>query len=143
MVTPNIPEAQDLTGLDIAGDAEARAAAEAIIKMGARSVVIKGGHRSGPPTDLFYDGSRFREYTAERIPSVNTHGTGCTFASAVAAGLAHGLEVPAAVGTGQAVCHRRHSRRLPHRTGARPFAPLPFPLAVSAFQRNWQSGGSP
>ena len=98
VVTPNIPEAQDLTGLDIAGDAEARAAAEAIIKMGARSVVIKGGHRSGPPTDLFYDGSQFREYTAERIPSVNTHGTGCTFASAVAAGLAHGLDVPAAVG---------------------------------------------
>ena len=49
VVTPNIPEAQDLTGLDIAGDAAARAAAEAIIKMGARSVVIKGGHRSGPP----------------------------------------------------------------------------------------------
>ena len=98
VVTPNIPEAQDLTGLDIAGDAEARAAAEAIIKMGARSVVIKGGHRSGPPTDLFYDGSRFREYTTERIPSVNTHGTGCTFASAVAAGLAHGLDLPAAVG---------------------------------------------
>ena len=50
------------------------------------------------PPSLFYDGSRFREYTTERIPSVNTHGTGCTFASAVAAGLAHGLEVPAAVG---------------------------------------------
>ena len=74
-----------------------RRAAEAIIGMGAKSVVIKGGHREGPPTDVLYDGEEFLEFTTERIPSTNTHGTGCTFASAVAAGLAHGLETPAAV----------------------------------------------
>lgn len=97
VVTPNIPEAEDLTGLSIATDADARRAAEAIIKMGAKSVVIKGGHRDGPPTDILYDGQEFIEFTTQRIPSTNTHGTGCTFASAVAGGLAHNLDVPAAV----------------------------------------------
>ena len=56
-------------------------------------MVVKGGHREGPATDLFYDGARFQEFSAPRIDTVNTHGTGCTFASAVAAGLAKGLEV--------------------------------------------------
>ncbi len=97
VVTPNIPEAEDLTGLSIVSDSEVRRAAEAIFGMGARSVVIKGGHRDGPPTDTLYDGERFLEFTTERIPSTNTHGTGCTFASAVAAGLARGLDVPSAV----------------------------------------------
>ena len=97
VVTPNLPEAEDLTGLTIATDADAQLAAEAIIAMGAKSVVVKGGHRDGPPTDILYDGQQFVEFTTERIPSTNTHGTGCTFASAVAAGLAHGLDVPAAV----------------------------------------------
>ena len=97
VVTPNIPEAEDLTGLTISADDDVRQAAVSIIEMGARTVVIKGGHRDGPPTDVFYDGARFQEFTTERIPSTNTHGTGCTFASAVAAGLAHGLEPPAAV----------------------------------------------
>ena len=97
VVTPNIPEAEDLTGQTIGSDDDARRAAEAIINMGAKSVVIKGGHREGPPTDILYDGEEFAEFTAERIPSTSTHGTGCTFASAVAAGLAHGLETPAAV----------------------------------------------
>ena len=97
VVTPNIPEAEDLTGQSIESDDDVRRAAEAIIGMGAKSVVIKGGHREGPPTDVLYDGEEFLEFTTERIPSTNTHGTGCTFASAVAAGLAHGLETPAAV----------------------------------------------
>ena len=97
VVTPNIPEAEDLTGRSIESDDDARRAAESIINMGAKSVVIKGGHREGPPTDILYDGNKFMAFTTERIPSTNTHGTGCTFASAVAAGLAHGLEVPAAV----------------------------------------------
>lgn len=97
VVTPNLPEAAELTGQAVATDAEARNAAARIVGMGAGSVVIKGGHRTGPPTDLLYDGRRFWEFTTARIPSTSTHGTGCTFASAVAAGLAHGMDVPAAV----------------------------------------------
>ena len=93
VVTPNIPEAEALTGMTIESDADVRESAQRIVQMGARSVVVKGGHREGPATDVLYDGSDFREFTAPRIDTVNTHGTGCTFASAVAAGLAQGLSV--------------------------------------------------
>ncbi|SVC74751.1 uncharacterized protein METZ01_LOCUS327605 [marine metagenome] len=97
VVTTNIPEAEALTETTIVSDADVRRAAEAIVGMGARSVVVKGGHREGPATDLFYDGKEFKEFTAPRFDTVNTHGTGCTFASAVAAGLARGMVVTDAV----------------------------------------------
>ncbi len=93
VLTPNIPEAEVLTGLTITSLEDMRRAAEQIVGMGARSVVVKGGHLAGPATDLFYDGSQFKEFTAPRIDTVNTHGTGCTFASAVAAGLACDMRV--------------------------------------------------
>ncbi len=92
VVTPNIPEAEVLTGMSIQGREEALQAAEAILGMGPKVVVVKGGHLEGPATDLFYDGEGVRELHASRIDTKNTHGTGCTFASAVAAGLASGLE---------------------------------------------------
>jgi hydroxymethylpyrimidine/phosphomethylpyrimidine kinase len=93
VVTPNIPEAEVLTGLKITSQEDMRRAAEKIIQMGARGVVVKGGHLEGPASDLFYDGSRFQEFTVPRIDTKNTHGTGCTFASAIAAGLARGMNV--------------------------------------------------
>lgn len=98
VVTPNIPEAETLTGMTIETDDDIRKAAEAIVGMGASSVVVKGGHREGPATDLYFDGSNFREFTAPRFETVNTHGTGCTFASAIAAGLAKGMNTEDAVG---------------------------------------------
>ena len=97
LVTPNIPEAQALTGIDISSDNDMRVAARKFVEMGARAVVVKGGHREGPATDLFYDGSSFREFTAPRVETDNTHGTGCTFASATAAGLARGMTLQDAV----------------------------------------------
>ena len=97
VITPNIPEAEALTGSRITTEAEVRQAAETIIAMGAKSVVVKGGHREGPAIDLFYDGCRFREFSAPRIDTANTHGTGCTFASAIAAGLARNMSVLEAV----------------------------------------------
>ena len=98
VVTPNIPEAEVLTGMSIGSDADVRNAARAIVGMGAKAVVVKGGHREGAATDVFFDGSQFHEFTTARIDTVNTHGTGCTFASAVAAGLAKSLPVIDAVG---------------------------------------------
>ena len=98
VVTPNIPETETLTGLTIVTDEDVRKAAQAIVAMGAASVVVKGGHREGPATDVYFDGRDFREFTAPRFETVNTHGTGCTFASAVAAGLAKGLEAEDAIG---------------------------------------------
>ena len=97
VVTPNIPEAEALTGLTIDGPDAVAEAARRIVAMGARSVVVKGGHRDGPATDVYYDGAGFQEFTAPRIATPNTHGTGCTFASAVAAGLARGMSAPDAV----------------------------------------------
>ena len=99
VITPNIPEAEALTGMNITSNSEAKAAAEELVSMGAKSVVIKGGHREGPALDLFYDGEQFHEFTAERIDTPNTHGTGCTFASAIAAGLAKGLTLLDSVAT--------------------------------------------
>ena len=97
VVTPNIPEAEALTGMKIESREDARRAAEKIVYMGAKSVVVKGGHLPGPPVDLLYDGSEFKEFSATRIETANTHGTGCTFASATAAGLAKGMDVADAV----------------------------------------------
>jgi hydroxymethylpyrimidine/phosphomethylpyrimidine kinase len=97
VVTPNIAEAEALTGIKIRSKSDMLHAAEQIVNLGARSVVVKGGHLEGPATDLFYDGVRFKEFTVPRLESQNTHGTGCTFASAVAAGMAKGLNVIDAV----------------------------------------------
>lgn len=97
LVTPNIPEAETLTEMTISSEEDVREAARRILALGAGAVVVKGGHREGPATDLFYDGSSFVEFSSERFDTVNTHGTGCTFASAAAAGLAQGKSVVEAV----------------------------------------------
>lgn len=98
-VTPNLPEAEALTGRTILSWDDAKGAAEQIVGMGARSVVITGGHFDGDhnATDLYYDGRGFRDFTAIRIDTPNTHGTGCTFSAAIAAGLAKGMATSDAV----------------------------------------------
>ena len=88
IVTPNGPEAKKLTGIDVVDLDTARDAAIELVKMGASAAVVKGGHIDGPATDVLYDGNEFRMFTTKRIDSDNTHGTGCTFASAIACGLA-------------------------------------------------------
>jgi hydroxymethylpyrimidine/phosphomethylpyrimidine kinase len=107
VVTPNVPEAEALSGRRIASAEDARDAARAIGDMGAAAVIITGGHAPGSGfrvpgsalaveraedvvVDLLFDGHAFHEFRAPRIDSLHTHGTGCTFASAVAAGLALG-----------------------------------------------------
>lgn len=97
IVTPNLPEAEQLTGIRATRLREIKEAARRIIAMGARSVVIKGGHRKGPATDIFYDGKKFRELSSPRVSTANTHGTGCTFSAAIAAGLAKGEKLEQAV----------------------------------------------
>jgi len=97
VVTPNIPEAEVLTGMKLSSPEEIRAAAKLISKMGAKTVVIKGGHLKGPAMDLFYDGKKFIALNAPRIRTKNTHGTGCTFSAAIAAQLAKGEKIDSAV----------------------------------------------
>jgi len=103
VVTPNLPEAGVLVERPIASWDDARAAAEQIVAMGARAVVVKGGHfEEDSATDLLYDGKEFREYTSARVRTTSTHGTGCTFASAIAAGMAKGLGLRDAVALAKA-----------------------------------------
>jgi hydroxymethylpyrimidine/phosphomethylpyrimidine kinase len=97
IVTPNLPEAEELTGMELRSSADIAEAARRIVGMGAQSVVIKGGHRSGPAVDLFFDGKTFHALYAPRIRTKNTHGTGCTFSAAIAANLANGRKVETAV----------------------------------------------
>ena len=97
VVTPNIPEAEELTGMKLRSSEEMREAARLISKMGAKTVIIKGGHLKGPAIDLFYDGKKFTALNAPRIRSKNTHGTGCTFSAAIAAYLAKGESIASAV----------------------------------------------
>jgi hydroxymethylpyrimidine/phosphomethylpyrimidine kinase len=99
IVTPNIAEAEVLARIRIDSDAAIREAAIKIVKLGARAVVIKGGHRkdNASATDLFYDGRRFIELKSPRIAGGGAHGTGCAFSAAIAAHLARGASLEAAV----------------------------------------------
>ena len=97
VVTPNIPEAEELTGLTLRNEKGIREAAQRICHLGAKSVVIKGGHRRGPAADLLYNGRKFQEFTSPRIKTRHTHGTGCTFSAAIAAHLAKGFELEKAI----------------------------------------------
>jgi hydroxymethylpyrimidine/phosphomethylpyrimidine kinase len=90
VVTANGPEATALTDLPVTTVAEARRAAERLVALGARAAVVKGGHLEGPAIDVLHDGYAVTEFRAERIDTAHTHGTGCTFASAIAARLALG-----------------------------------------------------
>jgi hydroxymethylpyrimidine kinase/phosphomethylpyrimidine kinase len=97
IVTPNLPEASVLAGFKVTSVEEMRKAARRIHQLGAKHVVVKGGHLKGRAVDLLYDGKRFEEIVAPRIKTKNTHGTGCTFASAIATFLARGDTVYGAV----------------------------------------------
>lgn len=98
VVTPNIPEAEVLAGRSIRTRDDGLAAARIIMELGARAVVIKGGHTEDDPiVDVLVDSQGVHEYRAARIVTTSTHGTGCTFSAAITAGLAAGLNLPAAV----------------------------------------------
>lgn len=98
LVTPNLPEAEALTGLTIRTEADMRVAAQALLAMGVPAVLLKGGHlESDTVTDLLATDAGIESFTAPRIDTRHTHGTGCTTASAVAAGLAQGMTLRDAV----------------------------------------------
>ena len=97
VITPNLYEAEVLTGQRIETLDDMRAAAQAIHALGPRHVVVKGGHRIADPVDVYFDGERFAELRADYIQTRHTHGTGCTFSAAIAAFMARGLGVDAAI----------------------------------------------
>ena len=104
LVTPNAHEAAHLTGLEIKTVKDAEKAAMQIFEMGPAAVLVKGGHLEGESAavDVFYDGGSLAYYRAPFIDTPHTHGTGCTYASAIAANLAKGMEMKPAIGKAKA-----------------------------------------
>jgi hydroxymethylpyrimidine/phosphomethylpyrimidine kinase len=120
LVTPNVHEAQQLSGIEIKTLADARRAAKVIHGFGCKHVLIKGGHLLAErATDLLYDGRFFNIYKGEFIDTAHTHGTGCTFASAIAAHLAKGKSVNDAVQTAKTYLTEtiRHGLAIGHGAG--------------------------
>ena len=87
VVTPNLHEAGALAGMAVATEPDMEEAARRILTLGPRYVLVKGGHLEGAATDILWNGREFTRFTAPRLPSTSTHGTGCTFSAAIAAGL--------------------------------------------------------
>jgi hydroxymethylpyrimidine/phosphomethylpyrimidine kinase len=106
LLTPNVPEAEALIGRTIRGKADMKEAARALLALGAKAVLLKGGHLDGPVVcDLLVTAEETRDFSNPRIDTPHTHGTGCTLASAIAAGLAEGRALVDAVTRAEAYLH--------------------------------------
>ena len=92
VITPNIPEAEVILRRSIRSIQERKQAARDLVALGSRVAVVKGGHAEGDATDVYWDGSEMVELPATRLDTKNTHGSGCVFSAAIAAGLALGLK---------------------------------------------------
>lgn len=97
LLTPNIPEAEQIAGIEINNVDDMKKSAVEIYKMGCKNVLVKGGHATGNALDILFDGNKFYSFDAQRIETKNTHGTGCTYSSAIASNLALGFELQEAV----------------------------------------------
>jgi len=97
VVTPNLLEAEELTGFQVRGRDAMPEAARRVHDLGPEWVLVKGGHLAGDPVDVLFDGSDVYEVRRPRVRTTSTHGTGCSYASAIATGLAYGMPVREAV----------------------------------------------
>jgi hydroxymethylpyrimidine/phosphomethylpyrimidine kinase len=120
LLTPNIPEAETLTGKKIGSVAEMSRAAKALQKMGPKYVLIKGGHLEELPVDVLHDGSQPYEFSTERVRTRHTHGTGCTLASAIATILANGLPLMESIDQAKRYLYRALRFSLPIGVGIGP-----------------------
>lgn len=102
LITPNIPESEVLSGLEIKTEKDMENAAERMMEYGCRAVLVKGGHRVHDAVDILFDGKQFYRYEGKRIKTKNTHGTGCTLSAALAVKLAEGKTLPEAVAEAKA-----------------------------------------
>ncbi|WP_026423007.1 bifunctional hydroxymethylpyrimidine kinase/phosphomethylpyrimidine kinase [Actinokineospora inagensis] len=125
LVTPNLDEVRLLTGITVRSQAEQRTAAKALFEFGPQWVLVKGGHLYGSPEclDLLYDGTDFHEFVGPRYDVKHTHGSGDTLASTIAAGLAKGLDMVAAVAAGKKVIQRSVLNAYPLGQGVGPVSP--------------------
>ena len=98
VITPNIPEAEVITGVKIKSQDDMKNAAKIIYNLGAKNVFLKGGHLEEEATDILFDGCDYTVFQSKRIDTKNTHGTGCTISAAIAANIAKGMDLKMAVG---------------------------------------------
>ena len=137
IVTPNVPEAEVLTGMPIRGVADMHAAARRLIDLGCRASLVKGGHLDGElAVDVFADGTECHELACPRVPARHTHGTGCQLSAAIAAGLARGQPLHAAVDTAKRFVTVAIQEGLPLGHGAGPANPLAWLDADPALKRH-------
>lgn len=101
LITPNLPEAEEILGIEIENLNEMKEAAKKLINLGPKAVLVKGGHLKDDATDLLYDGREFTLFQQQRLNTKNTHGTGCTLSSAIAANVAKGMGLKEAVTLGK------------------------------------------
>ncbi|NUM53693.1 MAG: bifunctional hydroxymethylpyrimidine kinase/phosphomethylpyrimidine kinase [Candidatus Hydrogenedentes bacterium] len=121
VLTPNVPEAEVLTGLRITDTESMQEAARVLHGKGPRYVVVKGGHLAGPEAvDLLFDGDTFQTFSSARFDTKNTHGTGCTFSAAIAGLLAKGFDVVASVEGAKAYLTKAIRHALPLGAGHGP-----------------------
>ncbi|MES9684110.1 bifunctional hydroxymethylpyrimidine kinase/phosphomethylpyrimidine kinase [Gottfriedia acidiceleris] len=97
VITPNLPEAEVITGRKITTIEEMKEAAIQIHSLGAKNVLVKGGHLEGEATDICFNGEEFTSFNSVRINTINTHGTGCTLSSAITSNLANELKLNEAI----------------------------------------------
>jgi len=119
IVTPNIPEAEILSQISIENISDMKKAASIIFEKGSKYVLIKGGHLASDPVDLLYDGKTFSFFVSKRINTANTHGTGCTLSSAIAANLAKNIPVEISIAKAKKYVYSaiRHSFPIGHGVG--------------------------
>jgi hydroxymethylpyrimidine/phosphomethylpyrimidine kinase len=123
VITPNIPEAEFWTGIEIKDVAAMKAAGQKLLQMGARSVIVTGGHLE-KPTDVLCEGAEVETFGGDHVKSPNTHGSGCTFSSAIAAQLAEGQKLRQAVILAKAYVTKAIERSYPVGKGAGPLNQL-------------------
>ncbi|NLK95694.1 MAG: bifunctional hydroxymethylpyrimidine kinase/phosphomethylpyrimidine kinase [Clostridiales bacterium] len=97
IITPNLPEAEEFLGVKISNLEEMKEAAIGLNNLGAKNVLVKGGHLDNEATDILYDGEKFTYFKQERLNKKNTHGTGCTLSSAIASNIAKGMDLEKAI----------------------------------------------
>jgi hydroxymethylpyrimidine kinase/phosphomethylpyrimidine kinase len=97
IITPNLREAAILVGRPVSNVQQMREAARNLVGLGVRAALVKGGHLAGDAVDVFYDGRAMREFAAPRVAVGRAHGAGCTLSAAIAAGLARGQTLEAAI----------------------------------------------
>jgi hydroxymethylpyrimidine/phosphomethylpyrimidine kinase len=101
LITPNILEAEVLTGIKILSEDDMIMAARELMNLGCGGVLLKGGHLDGPAVDILHDGKEITRFEADRISSNNNHGTGCALSSTICSNLAKGYSLPVAVEKGK------------------------------------------